>query len=384
MRESMRRDLPALTALRFFAATAVVFFHFVRWRFDAHGFFRRFFSCGFLAVGLFFVLSGFILTYAHDGESFALAASRRRFWLHRFARIYPVYVLGMISGAVVASRLCWVRASDFASFGGALRMLALILVMPGLSHKTMFLFNWAAWSLTCETIFYALFPWIIPRFRSMSTRALILLAAVLSAITWIAPAIYSALDPDGLGRALRLGDELVVWGHYLKFFPLFHAHEFVWGIAACTAWMRNRAILSEVSRHAATAVVLACTALACAVAYALVDRAYLFLHSGLLAPIFAVLVAALAEGGGGALRGLALRPIVLLGHASYATYMIHVPLYLWMENDVAGKIGKLATCAIYLGVLPMVSFAIFYGWERPLQRALTEKARVTSSRVCAS
>src|SRR4051812_45730838 len=49
---------------------------------------------GYLGVQFFFVLSGFILAYTYlpqRGTGF-----QRTFWVARFARIYPVYVLGLL------------------------------------------------------------------------------------------------------------------------------------------------------------------------------------------------------------------------------------------------------------------------------------------------
>jgi peptidoglycan/LPS O-acetylase OafA/YrhL len=61
-----RRDLPALTGIRFFAAWYVVLFHALPGlarRYPVPKLLATFLSNGYLAVGLFFLLSGFILTY---------------------------------------------------------------------------------------------------------------------------------------------------------------------------------------------------------------------------------------------------------------------------------------------------------------------------------
>ncbi|HEX6528263.1 MAG TPA: acyltransferase family protein, partial [Burkholderiales bacterium] len=77
--------LEQLTSLRFFAALMIVFHH-------ADGMFgigRSPVNLG-QGVSFFFVLSGFILTYVYP----SLDAGRevRRFWLARFARIWPAYL----------------------------------------------------------------------------------------------------------------------------------------------------------------------------------------------------------------------------------------------------------------------------------------------------
>src|SRR5229473_8251551 len=47
-------------------------------------------------VELFFILSGFILTYTHPDVSGAEAPAIRQFYFSRFAKIYPIYLLGWI------------------------------------------------------------------------------------------------------------------------------------------------------------------------------------------------------------------------------------------------------------------------------------------------
>jgi peptidoglycan/LPS O-acetylase OafA/YrhL len=365
-----RAQISALTGLRFVAAAIVVAFHFVRWRFDSQGILRRIMSCGFIAVGLFFVLSGFILVYAYENISLGHASARRTFWRARFARVYPVYALGMIFGACVTFWIGWNRLGEFQSTLGALRLAAVTLVLTGVSHRTMFLFNWAAWSLTAELVFYILFPFLLEPLRRASTRKIILGCSLASVVTWTIPAIYLYVDPDHLGRPLRLGDELVVYGHYVKFFPLMHVHEFLWGMTAGICWKRFRASFCGTSSLTRDLVIAGCTTLVIASAALGLDRSYVFLHSGLFAPAFAILIVSLASGKGLVERALSLRPIVILGEASYVTYMIHVPLYLTMDHWLEHRLGPDARCVFYLMVLIATSIAIHYAYEKPLRRMI--------------
>src|SRR3982751_5592338 len=77
--------LRALTGLRFFAAFWVVAVHateggMVGWPAGL----RQFISSGWLAVSLFFVLSGFILAVNYGNRS---KIDRPSFWVARFARV---------------------------------------------------------------------------------------------------------------------------------------------------------------------------------------------------------------------------------------------------------------------------------------------------------
>lgn len=90
----MRQQLPALTGLRFFAALLVLCVHFGRWLAmptPLHTLIGR----GGVSVGLFFVLSGFILTHTYCTASGSFRGTPGAFYVARFARIYPVYLCGI-------------------------------------------------------------------------------------------------------------------------------------------------------------------------------------------------------------------------------------------------------------------------------------------------
>src|SRR5579863_1305776 len=92
-----RRPIRALTGLRFFAALHVVFYHY------AVGLLPYPLSSvaknGYVAVGLFFVLSGFVLAYNYADRPMDI----RTFWTARFARIYPAYLLAFV---LIAPAVC--------------------------------------------------------------------------------------------------------------------------------------------------------------------------------------------------------------------------------------------------------------------------------------
>src|SRR5690554_5743831 len=88
----MRPHLPTLTSVRFFAALYVLVVHFGMHMFEGTPL-EGFATLGSTGVSMFFVLSGFILTYTYAGRS----SKPGRFWWARFARIWPVYVLSLVA-----------------------------------------------------------------------------------------------------------------------------------------------------------------------------------------------------------------------------------------------------------------------------------------------
>ena len=84
----VRRHLPSLTAVRAIAAAAVLVFHLDYWQvLDIPGAYY-----GSTGVALFFVLSGFILTWTANA-----ALPRSGFYLRRIARIYPDHLVTLVA-----------------------------------------------------------------------------------------------------------------------------------------------------------------------------------------------------------------------------------------------------------------------------------------------
>ena len=92
------REIRPLTSVRFIFASLVVAFHgselLERAGLARDGAFSNLLYFGFIGVPFFFVLSGFVLAYTY--REMQTRQSRRDFWLARFARIYPMYLLGLI------------------------------------------------------------------------------------------------------------------------------------------------------------------------------------------------------------------------------------------------------------------------------------------------
>ena len=90
--EPIRPIYHSLNGLRGLAAIIVVLFH-------AEAFFgRQIAPGGYLAVDLFFVLSGFVIAHAYD-HKFAQGLPAFTFIRHRLIRFYPLYLLGLLIGA---------------------------------------------------------------------------------------------------------------------------------------------------------------------------------------------------------------------------------------------------------------------------------------------
>lgn len=149
-------SLPNLTALRFFAASYVVLFHFApRAPLSASpDLSRRLLDAGFTGVSLFFILSGFILAYNHQQVDNVKAFLRAR-----FARIYPLYLFAILLLLPVVFHVAkrdptalWALAAD------------LLLVQTWFPSVAMGV-NPPAWTLSCEVFSMSRFRFFSPRWQ---------------------------------------------------------------------------------------------------------------------------------------------------------------------------------------------------------------------------
>jgi peptidoglycan/LPS O-acetylase OafA/YrhL len=321
--------LEALTGLRFLAAFHVVLFHVSRWEhWPVPAALRHVVGSGYVAVGLFFMLSGFVLTYTQGGDG-APRMSRASFYAARFARIYPVYLLALLLSLPFALR-------PALAHGGAGRLLAEGLATttllqawhPGLALA----WNAPGWSLSVEAFFYAAFPFLAPRGVRLSVRRTLAVMVGALALLLTLPLAYALGSPEGWSARY---DSEGLWLDVLRYHPLVRLPEFLLGIGLGRLYA-HPPLRAAVARHAG---LLATTAAALILGVlALGPRIpYVLLHNGLLAPAFAVLLLALATGEGLPARLLRHPWAVRLGEASYSLYILHIPL-LMVSRSIAGAV----------------------------------------------
>jgi len=362
-----RPPLLALTGLRFLAALHVVTYHL--WRFDVWEvppLLVRFVATGPVAVTLFFVLSGFVLTYSY-AKGARLRASPRAFWRARFARVYPVYALALVLSAPVAMVL-WSRgeggsAGLLAELG---RGAAVAVMAQAFWPDTALAWNPPAWSISVEALFYALFPFVAPRLLALSRRSLITAAASMW-VASIAPSLlYLALAPDGLKDPDY--SEHAFYFSALKYHPLVRLPELLLGVVAARFYLEGFRAKWPMATLLVVVLGSAGVLLSGLVPYAL-------WHNGLLAPLFGLALIVLAGSSSLATTALSFRALRTLGESSYALYILHVPLLYWIAGVGERRTGKkvlddpaVAVAALLFVVLSSLLVQRFF--EAPLRARL--------------
>jgi len=150
---SEAKEIRALTGLRGAAAVYVVLIHF--WLYTGSSIPPKIFlSHGYLAVDLFFVLSGFVMTlnYAELFRGGWRWASYRIFLSRRIARVYPLCFATTLLAAILISRR-WLEGTDIR-LGRDLPFNLLMIQSWSLAPSL----DGPSWSISAEWAAYLVFP----------------------------------------------------------------------------------------------------------------------------------------------------------------------------------------------------------------------------------
>lgn len=361
--------LAPLTSLRFVAAMMVVIQHGYG-EFDTlRDTFAGFPLNG--GVSFFFVLSGFILAYAHPQIS--SVSSAVDFWVKRFARIWPVHI------ATLIILLIFVGANTSGgSFGttGALASNLLLLQAWFDDTRYVFSFNSVAWSISVEAFFYAMFPLLIYRIKQTWPMKL----AVCAFIAALMCLFYQDQFAMGLVAETRYPSWVLI-----QFNPLARLLEFVTGITAYVIW---RKYLQQISVSPAT-----WTAIEIGVITAFVfiwmqsrslpvhlfgDFARNWFHQAgqFIIPTTMIIILMATSRGAFSLL-LSKRPLVFLGEVSFSLYMIHQIVLRWYQSDrsVFAGYSNDAIMIWYIGASLIAAIALWAIVEQPCRRIVLSAYR---------
>jgi peptidoglycan/LPS O-acetylase OafA/YrhL len=324
-------QLRPLTSIRFLFALLVVLYHgqdtlkqggFNDWPLVV----QTVVSHGDIGVSFFFVLSGFILAYSYRSK-LNDAGDSAEFWGARFARIYPAYLLAFVIILPIAIYFAFLNGH-----GGLALLTAglqLTLTQSWVPYAAL-QWNGPAWSLSVEAFFYALFPLLFLKARSLPAGKLFGIAAFAYVASQIAALIGWRYGPSlatGINEALHLPELLDEWRmHFFMFFPLFRLPEFVFGMALGILFARSVPVGVSMRR---LMILVGCVGFG--VGFVVVSPLVPgeMISNGLLMPFLGLLLVGLAYSP----SRLFNHPIfVQLGDASYSLYLLHIPLWNWIAR----------------------------------------------------
>ncbi|WP_119462285.1 acyltransferase family protein [Rhodospirillaceae bacterium SYSU D60014] len=338
----MTRDIHALTSLRGVAALSVATLHVHRdfgysWNFAGH---TLYIEMAYLWVDFFFILSGFVMShvYAGDFTHGVTAKTARRFLAKRFARIYPLHLLTLCFfwAWAITKLMADVRTSGHVD--PAVIPIHLFM-MQGWGWLQDLYWNYPAWSVSAEVAAYLLFPWLClfvgwgPRSRSIATAFGCVVGLALLQALESKHSLKHATYDTGVIRCLF---------EFVLGMLLYRAYGFL-SASRRMSWIGGDAIAFGGFGALVMAMHFGAPELAIIGACALV-----------------ILSGSLNQGGFS--RFFALPPLLWLGSASYAIYMLHAPL-LAAWGPISTRlpqewIGSPLLAATYLAVFMMVLLSV--------------------------
>lgn len=349
--------LDAITGLRWWAAFAVFFFH-VRNLIPLPGPLAALAPLGNYGVTFFFVLSGFVLTW-----SWRASTDKRTFYWRRFARIYPLQLVTLLLALPVFYSFAtdpepsWVKTVNWGI------LLLCVFLLQGWSNDPQVLFagNPAAWTLTVESFFYALHPFVTLVLKRLTqVGALIAAASVIVFAVGVRVALIAF--PGSWLTALPV--------------PVLRLNEFVLGM--CLAWAFRKGWIPRIPLVVPLGMLLVWFGIVVAGprfepltgVYGVVMPYGNEIATTLLA-LLIVSVASLDLRG--RTRIMRARPLVALGEWSYAFYLIHAT-FIYLALRLFGPQERGWTVALWF--VGLLALSIAAAWllhvtiERPVERRL--------------
>lgn len=337
-----------LNSLRFFAALWVVVFHLNT--FVPAPLHREFAISGYLAVDLFFVLSGFIISHVYLGEVRKGTFSVYAFLFHRLSRIYPlhIFVIAMYMLSIVVSKIANV---DINQDLPASDLPAIVLLVHGWGILDHISWNVPSWSISAEWFAYLCFSIFAYRvflvgkypmaFVVISIFVFIVLCEVVDAAHWqpitsrtwnfsilrILPEFALGCSIYAVGRGVRIG--------------------YLWTLALLFTLVAAVGVAISIDTKAQYIVLMEAAIVFLAANLSKYDRGT-FLRNGVLS---------------------------YLGRISYSTYMIHTFTILVMFKLISqgghdrGELSVWIWIPAIIGVLG-VSAVLYHAVEMPCRRML--------------
>ena len=327
---------------------------------------------GHIAVDFFFILSGFVISYAYDDRWAKM--STWQFFKRRLVRLHPMLVMGALIG-VLAFAFVGFEKWDGTTAPTGWVMVAMLLTMfmipavPGVPYEVrgngeMFPLNGPAWSLFFEYIGNILYALVI---RRLSTKILTILAVVLGCLhTWFFVGNVSGYDMVGVGWTIN---EVNFWGGLVRMlFP------FTVGMLLARTFK---------PRKVKGAFWICCVMLVVLFAVPYIAP---FENSGIsinslyevvcIAAVFPFIVWLGACGGAGG--SFVSKVSKVLGNLSYPLYIVHYPImyifYAWLIekkyytlNECLGVAALVVVSSIVLALLCLKLY------DEPVRRWLTRK-----------
>lgn len=332
-----------LTFTRFLAALVIVILHFGKKVYPFSTIPDLVLQANY-AVSYFYILSGFIMVVSYAKYDHI---SSFDYYKNRLARIYPIYLLGLLLYLPIRISLFPV---DFVLF---FHVVSLQSWVPGWAM----MYNFPGWSISVEMFFYAIFPLLANHLYNKRKYLKYVVTGVL--LIWVATqiAFNYLLDIPGYAPEHSKNFEL------LYYFPLMHLSSFLMGNLGGLFYVKYKNAARRNYDLAILALVLILF-LICRFRFPEgVDY-----HNGLLAIIYIPFILLMSWNTGFISRLFNRKELVFLGEISYSFYIFQLPVFYYGKQLMIDS--PTAAFWVSLAVLLLLSSLSFVYVEKPMREKI--------------
>lgn len=363
------RKLDALTSLRFFAALAIVIHH-SKGAFSATAWIESPIPLDY-GVSFFFILSGFILTYSHPESTKQLGI--RKFYVARFARIWPLHFVTFVLCLLLIPERARLTPDSLVITAANLALIQAWI--PKAAY--FFSYNAVSWSISAEVFFYLCFPFLSRGLARSWHWKLLLVLALGASVLLVASKLN--VPPYDAGAPFQVSSTGM---SYIS--PFVRITEFFLGMLTALAYSKVSQA-PTVHRFVWTALEIGSLALipltvkwsAQAIGFVQSNTtnslpfAEYIGHAG-GTPAFVVVIFIMAFGRGHISRLLHWRPLVVMGEASFALYLVHQILLGWYYMNIPSLIAipNSVICALYWTASIAASIVLWRFVETPMRQKI--------------
>lgn len=305
---------PNLNSLRFIAASFVILCHIDGYRVvfgEKKVINHPINKAGELGVVLFFVLSGFLITYLLLNEKVvSKGVSIKKFYLKRILRIWPLYFLIVFLGFFVWNKIDFLNIPDrthLLNNNFYIKLSLFLAILPNIALKLFppIAFTAQTWSIGVEEQFYLIWPHLINKFKNAYAT---LIAAI--GFYLLVKFIFIQL----------IQNEVLIFDKILSIWNVININSMaIGGLAAAVLFEKNKFLL-KLLFHKSTQIIVYTLAITC------IYKGFKFpyyLDIEFYSGLFAVIIINLA-GNPKTIINLENPILSYLGKISYGIYMFHI------------------------------------------------------------
>jgi len=310
------------------------------------------------AVTFFFFVSGFVmfLAYSRYLNINSPPFSRLNFYVKRIARIYPLYLFALLI-LILFHYLIMPIDTNTVKYRLPFEILGIQRWMY--AHS----FNAPAWTVSCELLFYAIFPFALLYMKKNETHFRVF-AWSYYAITYVITIILGFLIKMNLTPVLKI----IVSGLYLN--PIFLISTFFLGILSGKTFYGNKIKFFRNSWRSLFCFLI-CVILIFLIKYFIPSEEYL--RCGLLSPIYFVMVLSATS------FKFTRKPIVsnpffiYLGEISYGIYILQIPFSRYFFHYIINYKNNWPTFFFFLVILIAFASITYFVVDKPLKKVILSK-----------